>query len=97
FYAPPGPRSSCSFCSRPQRLSLPYAATRLVHFSPPLLLLHCPACGRALAGNRFHPRNVLAQPAHLLQALRLPHIELELQVEDLIVELPLLMAKLVVG
>src|SRR5947199_4272290 len=97
FCAPPGPRWSCSFCSRPQRLSLPCAGPRLVHLSPPLLLLRCSACGRAPAGNRFHPRNVLAQPAHLLQALRLPHIELELQLEELIVELPLLMAKLVVG
>src|ERR1700693_6307211 len=45
------------------------------------------------ASNGLHPRDVLAQAANLLQALGLSHVELELQLEQLVVELMLLVAK----
>src|SRR5450432_1208567 len=62
----------------------------------PLLLL---ACGRArtLSGDRLHPRNVLAQSANLLQALGLPHVQLKLQLEELVGQFAFLMLQLFFG
>jgi len=50
-----------------------------------------------LTADSLHPCNVAAHAAKLLQALGLAHVELELQLEELIVEIALLMAKLIVG
>src|ERR1700683_219182 len=60
---------------------------------PPLSFLRC---GRALAlaADRLDARNVLAQPANLLQTLRLPHVQLKFQLEELVGELAFLVAKL---
>ncbi len=44
-------------------------------------------------GDSLHPRDVLAQAADLLQALRLSHAHLELQPEELVVELALLVLR----
>src|SRR5450631_3010664 len=62
----------------------------------PLLLL---ARGRArtLSGDRLHPRNVLAQSANLLQALGLPHVQLKLQLEELVGQFAFLMLQLFFG
>src|SRR5579872_5856649 len=59
----------------------------------PLFLL---TSGRALAlaEDRFDARNVLAQAANLLQALRLSHVQLKFQLEQLVGKLALLVAKL---
>ena len=48
----------------------------------------------ALASDGLDPRNVPAQAANLLQALGLSHVELELQLEQLIAEFVLLLTKL---
>src|SRR5262249_19608872 len=47
--------------------------------------------------DRLHPRHVLAQPANFFEALRLPHLELELQPEELVVEIALLLPELGIG
>src|ERR1700722_8634508 len=62
----------------------------------PLLLL---ARGRArtLSGDRLHPRNVLAQPANLFQALGLPHVQLKFQLEQLVGQFAFLMLQLFFG
>ena len=44
-----------------------------------------------------HPRNIFLQLADLLQALGLPHLELELHLEELVRELALLVAQLDIG
>ena len=44
-----------------------------------------------------HPRNVFLQPAHLLQALGLSHLELKPQLEQLFAELALLMLQFDIG
>src|SRR5208282_5226954 len=49
---------------------------------------------RALADDRLYPRNVPAQAANLLQALRLAHVELKLQLEELVGEFAFLMLQL---
>src|SRR5208282_4188959 len=49
---------------------------------------------RALADDRLYPRNVPAQAANLLQALRLAHVELKLQLEELVGEFAFLMVQL---
>src|SRR5690242_7381459 len=59
-----------------------------------LLLLRSAGRGQfALARDGLHSRNVLAQAANLFQAFGLPHIELELQLEQLVAELVLLVPK----
>src|SRR5581483_1145386 len=89
---PPARQWSCSCGSKPRCRSL-LCAFRLFVF-PPLLLL---PCGCSLAGNRFHPSDVLAQAADLLQALRLPHVELEFQLKKLVAHFAFLVPKLFVG
>src|SRR5205823_14495450 len=86
--APLAPRWSCSCGSRPHCRS-PLCAFRLLAF-PPLLLL--PGRG-AFARDGLHPGNVLAQGAQLLQALSLSHIQLELELEELVVHFLFLMTK----
>src|ERR1700675_3564688 len=60
---------------------------------PPLSFLRC-SRALALAAYRLHPRNILAQPANLLQALCLSHVQLKFQLEELVGELAFLIAKL---
>src|SRR2546428_8448543 len=61
---------------------------------PPLRL----AVGKfLLTHNGFDAGDILAQTANFLQALCLSHVELELQLEELVSELMLLMTKLDVG
>src|SRR5579862_2857896 len=57
-----------------------------------LLRLACPKF--LLAQDGLHARNIPAQPANLLQALRLSHVHLELQLEKLVSQVPLLMLEL---
>src|SRR5438034_897965 len=47
-----------------------------------------------LARDGLDPCDVLAQAANLLQAFGLPHVELKLQLEQLVAQLVLLMAQL---
>src|ERR1700743_3039350 len=49
------------------------------------------------AHHRVDARHVLAQPANLVQALRLSHLQLELQTEKLVIELLLLVLQFGVG
>src|SRR5947208_1017639 len=58
-----------------------------------LLLRSAGRCQFALASDGLHPRNVLAQAANLFQALGLSHVELELQLEQLVAEVVLLVPK----
>src|SRR5207245_3538201 len=58
-----------------------------------LLLRSAGRCQFALASDGLHPRDVLTQAANLFQALGLSHIELELQLEQLVAELVLLVPK----
>src|SRR5207245_1646954 len=96
--ASPPPRSSCASCWRRLHPRLPSAVPPPSGLFPPLLLLRCclrPAC--PLSDNRLHPGNVLAQSANLLQAFGLAHVELELQLEQLVRELPLVILQLRIG
>ncbi len=43
--------------------------------------------------DRLDPRNVFAQPANLLQAFRLAHVQLKLQLEELVRQLALLVSQ----
>src|SRR5260221_5809813 len=61
------------------------------------LLLHARGRARALSGDRLHSRNVLAQSANLLQALGLPHVQLKLQLEELVGQFAFLMLQLFFG
>jgi hypothetical protein len=61
-----------------------------------LLRFRLRGCG-ALANDRLDARNVLAEPADLLQTFRLSHVHLELQLEELVGEIPLLMQELGIG
>src|SRR5271163_4422203 len=103
--ASPAPRWSWPSCSRPLLPPLPCAGpaparsavlrTSWLRFPPSAFL----RCGRArtLAQNCLHPRNVLAQPANLLQALGLAHVQLKLQLEQLVGQILPLMLQLGVG
>src|SRR5205823_9204782 len=91
-YGRPALRWSCSCGSRPHYRSL-LCAFPLLGF-PPLLLL--PGRG-TFARDGLHPGNVLAQATQLLQALGLSHIQLELELEELIVHFLFLMTKFFVG
>src|SRR6476661_2448908 len=56
-----------------------------------LLFLRSAGGGQlALASDGLHPRNVPAQAANLLQALGLSHVELKLQLKELVAQLALL-------
>src|ERR1035438_579294 len=57
-----------------------------------LLRLACPEF--LLAQNGLHTRDIPAQPANLFQALCLSHVHLELQLEKLVSQVPLLMLEL---
>src|SRR5208282_984077 len=99
--APPAPRWSCACGRTPLCQSLlcagPQAWRSAGQCFQPLFLLRFAGSGKfALAGNRLHPRNVLAQATDLLQALRLPHVQLEFQLEQLVVQIALLVPKLVI-
>src|SRR5580693_10011299 len=61
--------------------------------SPLLLLARSRA--RSLTSDRLNACNVPAQTANLLQTLRLAHIHLKFQLEELVSKLALLMAQLV--
>src|SRR6185312_3602495 len=50
-----------------------------------------------LAGDGLDPRNVLAQATHLLQTFGLAHVQLELQLKELVLEIALLVPQLVIG
>ncbi len=50
-----------------------------------------------LAQDSLDARDIAAQPANLFQALGLSHIHLELQLEELVRQIPLLMLQLNVG
>src|SRR3954469_22594388 len=88
----PAPQSSCACGSKSLRRLIPCAFRQLLF--PPSLLLPCRG---ALVGNRLDPGNVLAQPAQLLQALGLSHVELKLQLEQLIAHFLFLVTKLFVS
>ena len=64
----------------------------------PLLRLLAGAGGRlTLPRDGLDARDVFPQRANLLQALRLSHVELELQAEELVIELAFLVLELDVG
>ncbi len=65
--------------------------------APALLRLRFAGGQFALAGNRFHPRDILAQASNLFQALGLAHVELKLQLKELIVKIALLVAEFLIG
>src|SRR5260370_15953168 len=100
--ASPAPRSSSSCGSTrllpPLPCGAPVPARWLGWMSwfPALAFLRC---GRAhpLADDRLDARDVLAQPAHFLKALRLSHVQLELQLEQLVGEVALLVLQLCVS
>src|SRR5260370_137093 len=98
------PRWSSASWSKPLRPPASCGATpscrsrlRLWMSLPLLRLLAGAGSGRTLARDGFHPRNIFLKATDLLQTLRLSHVELELQAEELVVELALLMLELVVG
>src|SRR5271167_266267 len=62
-----------------------------------LFLLRSSLLQLALAGHGLDPRDVPAQAANLLQALRLSHAHLELQAKELVAELTLLVLELGFG
>ena len=63
-----------------------------------LFFLRCAGpCQFTLARDGLHPRNVPPQPADLFQALGLSHVELELQLEQLVAQLMLLVLELGIG
>src|SRR4029077_17782529 len=96
FFAAPAQRSSCASCSRRPRPPLLCGGPAPSVSFPPLFLLRS-SRATALYQDCLHPRDVLAQPTNLLQALVLSHVHLELQLEELIGEIPLLVAQLNVG
>src|SRR6266481_878732 len=59
-----------------------------------LFLRSAGGCQFPFAGDGLDPRDVFAQAANLFQTLGLSHVELKLQLEQLVVELMLLVAKL---
>src|SRR6266849_7289967 len=103
-YASPSPRWSCACGWR--RLLPPLPCGAPAPAQQPMLiwtnaLLRIPALsflrrGGALALTQdcLDARNILAQAANFLQALRLPHVELKLQLEELVGELALLVVQL---
>src|SRR6478752_910104 len=63
-----------------------------------LFFLRCAGRSQlALASDGLDPRYVPPQAANLFQALGLSHVELELQLEQLVAELPLLIVQFRVG
>src|SRR5208282_2992691 len=82
------PRWSSSCGWKPLRLLLLYAGPRplagsAVCLSLALLALRFAAGGDfTLTADGLHPRDVTPHAANLLETLRLPHVELELQLEE---------------
>src|ERR1017187_355330 len=109
FSASLRPRSSSASCSkRPCRsVSCGPSAFRLELFQrghvrigswfPPLFFLRLAGGQLLLAQDGLDARNIPAQPANLFQALALSHIHLELQLEELVRQVPLLVLELDVG
>src|SRR6266446_4366322 len=90
------PQSSFASCSRPPSRSA-LCGRCVFPFGPsflPLLFLRLAGAQFLFAQNGFHARDVPAQPADLLQAPCLSHIHLELQLEQLIGQIPLLVLEL---
>src|SRR5580704_6226658 len=103
--ASPAPRSSWPSGWRPLLPPLPCAGPAHARSAglrtswlrlPPLAFLRCGGA-RTLAQNCLDPRNVLAHPPNLLQALGLPHVQLKLQLEQLVREILPLVLELGVG
>src|SRR4029077_358973 len=101
FCAPLRPRWSCACGWKPLRSPLPCVVpSRAGSVVPWSLALFAPRFSGgelALPGNCLHPRDVLAHAANLLQALGLSHVQLELQLEELVVHIMLLLAKFFSG
>src|SRR5271156_3155330 len=84
-------RRPCTFAAA----SVFVLASATIIVSPLLLLARSRA--RALSGDCLPPRNVLAQPANFLQAFGLAHVQLKLQLEELVRQLAFLMLQLFFG
>src|SRR4029077_9320901 len=99
--APLRPRWSCACGWKRLPPPLPCAAPpRAGSVVPWFLALFAPRFSGgelALPGNCLHPLDVLAHAANLLQALGLSHVQLELQLEELVVQIMLLLAKFFSG
>src|SRR5713101_7332803 len=98
--ASPRPRSSSASCSRQPCQSVPCGGACVLPVGPlfPSLFFLRLAGGQfLLAQDGLDARNIPAQPANLFQALRLSHIHLELQLEELVRQVPLLVLELDLG